>query len=278
MKRSFLWWAWHYSHAVEVRLFQRLEWSLLRDAGIPMSERVCKEIWQRPNDSEDWVNLARFIGSSEPVLLIDVGANVGEFTARALQEYPDLQSVCFEPAASNFEILTRRFANNREVTLHRVAASDETTTATLYLGRDNKLFSLEKYTNEADQKYAVGDTSHIDTETIDCRRLDSFNIDPGERRVLLKVDVQGHEEKALTGAAGILPIVDVVIIECSFANEYQDQPPSFAGVTSKLASVGLYPVIFQEYGRDCSNYAYERDVIFVREKLLRNIWLANYGV
>jgi len=66
----------------------------------------------------------------------------------------------------------------------------------MYVGRSDKLFSLEKYDGEANQAYGIGETSYADTETIDCRRLDSFNLEPGERRVLLKVDVQGHEEES----------------------------------------------------------------------------------
>jgi FkbM family methyltransferase len=278
LKQGLLGKAWHYSHAIEVRLFQRLEWSLLRKGGIPVSDRLCKEIWRRPGNSEDWVNLARFISPAEPVFLIDVGANVGDFTAGALLEYPDLRAVCFEPATSTFKTLARRFANNSAVVLHQVAASDEETTRVLHLARNSTLFSLEKYASEADQAYGVVDASSVATEPIHCCRLDSFNLEPGERRVLLKVDVQGHELKALNGASGLLPKVHVAIIECSFANEYVGQPPSFAGVTKELARAGLYPVVFQDYGRGSSNYAFERDVIFVRESLLKHIWLENYGI
>ncbi len=278
VQKNVLWWAWHYAHAIEGRLFQRLEWSLLRKAGVPVSDWVGREIWRRPGESEDWVNLARFIHPAEPVYLIDVGANVGDFTARAMQEYPNLRAACFEPAASNFEKLKKRFGNQSAVALHRVAASDEDTTATMFVGRSNTLFSLEKYGGEANNAYGIADGSDAETETIDCRRLDGFKLEPGERTVLLKVDVQGHEEKALDGALEVLPTVDVAIIECSFANEYEGIPPSFAGVTRRLAAAGLYPVIFQDYGREWSGYAFERDVIFVRERLLKNIWYVNYGV
>jgi FkbM family methyltransferase len=253
-----------------VRLFQLLELSQLRADGVPISDRTAKEIWSKPGESEDWVNLARFIHPNEPVLLIDVGANVGKFTARALDEYRDIQSVCFEPAKSTCNLLAKRFDKNKNVTVHQVAASDQNSTATLYRGGESTLFSLEKFTEAADGHYHVGET---DTETITCSRLDSFEFHPEGRKVLLKMDVQGHEEKALQGATGILHRVDVVIIECSFAREWKDKVPSFSGITRQLAEVGLYPIVFQDYGRSCSNYAFERDVIFVRENLLDRIWL-----
>ena len=276
--KGVLWRTWHYAHAIESRLLQRFEWSLLRKAGIKVSDKTRREIWRRPGESEDWVNLTRFISPSERVFLIDVGANVGDFTARASEEYPNLQAVCFEPVTSNFEALQRKFDGNDAVTIHNSALSNENVQAKMYVGRSNALCSLEKYSSEGDHAYGISDRSYALTETVHCRTLDSFALDPGGRRVLMKVDVQGHEEKTLAGATATLSLVDVAIIECSFANEYEDIPPSFASVVHRLAAAGLYPVIFQEYGRTWSTYAFERDVIFVREPLLKNIWYSNYGV
>jgi FkbM family methyltransferase len=222
------------------------------------------------------VNLTRFISPSERVSLIDVGANVGDFTASASEECPNLQAVCFEPVTSTFEALQRKFDGNGAVTIHNSALSNENVQAKMYVGRSNVLCSLEKYSSEGDHAYGISDSSL--TETVYCRTLDSFALDPGGRRVLMKVDVLGHEEKTLAGATATLSLVDVAIIECSFANEYEDIPPSFASVIHSLAAAGPYPVIFQEYGRTWSTYAFERDLIFVREPLLKNICYSNYGV
>jgi FkbM family methyltransferase len=263
--------AWHYAHGIEIRLLQRLEWNALRAEGVPVSDRVGKEIWRKPGESEDWINLARFIHPHEPVFLIDVGANVGKFTARAMEEYRDIQSVCFEPAKSTCEQLSKRFGKNRNVAIYPFAASDQDGTATLFLGPESTMFSLEKMTEAADSFYHMGDAAA--TETICCRRLDSFGFNPKGRKVLLKMDVQGHEEKALVGAVELLRRVDVVIIECSFANEWKGKSPSFAGITRHLADAGLYPIVFQDVLRACSSYPFERDVIFVRENLLSRIWL-----
>ncbi len=45
-----------------------------------------------------------------------------------------------------------------------------------------------------------------------------------------------------------------------------------------LEEVDLYPVIFQEYGYQVSNYATERDVIFVKPDLLGNIFYGKTAV
>lgn len=276
VRNGFLWRAWHYAHAIEWRLFHRFEWSLLRESGVAVSDKTRQQIWRQPAEAEDWVNLTRFIDPTEEVFLIDVGANVGDFTARAQEEYPDLRAVCFEPIGSNFQALQRQFGDSKDVKIYKAAVSNENTQANMFVGRSNTLCSLEKYSDEGNHAYGVDDGSYNVTEAVECRTLDSFGLDPAGRRVLLKVDVQGHEEKMLEGAAETLRKVDVAIVECTFANEYEGLPPSFAGVVSKLATAGLYPVIFQEYGRLWSTYAFERDVIFVRQPLLKKIWYTNY--
>ena len=90
--------------------------------------------------------------------------------------------------------------------------------------------------------------------------------------VRLKVDVQGHEVEVLKGATKSLDHIDVVLLECSFAEEYKNTLPSFAHASSLLLDHGLYPVIFRDYWRRLSPYAWERDVIFVKRRLIDALW------
>lgn len=48
--------------------------------------------------------------------------------------------------------------------------------------------------------------------------------------------------------------------------------PSFSAVTCRLEEAGLYPIIFQDFGRTISPYAFERDVIYVKRSLPNNIF------
>jgi hypothetical protein len=56
-------------------------------------------------------------------------------------------------------------------------------------------------------------------------RLDEL-LDPAELAgpCLMKIDVQGFEAEVLRGAAGLLPAVDDVLVECSFVELYEGQP------------------------------------------------------
>jgi len=64
----------------------------------------------------------------------------------------------------------------------------------------------------------------------------------------------------------------LALCELSFTTEYQDLDPSFSLATKLFHDSGLFPIIFQDYGRTLSPYSWERDVIFVKKELLNNIW------
>jgi hypothetical protein len=81
--------------------------------------------------------------------------------------------------------------------------------------------------------------------------------------------------EVLRGGVAILGKVDVVLCECTFAPVYKGISPSFSQVCSTLSEYSLHPIILQEYGFQASNYAAERDVIFVKPYLFDNILSSN---
>ena len=264
----------HYAHALESRLFQLHELRLLRTEGVHFGPQFYRNVWKSPGRTEDWVNLARFLNPSQKVLLIDIGANVGEFTAEFLSLYRAGKWVCFEPVRATFEHLTKRFSANDRVVMHRCALSDVDGTGTIFLHQDNTLCSLTQYTEEANSFYKTVTQPHEDTP---CKRLDSFEFDSAGGKLLVKVDVQGFEIEVIRGALNTLKMADVVLLECSFANEYAGKEPSFAPSCAMLKDCDLYPVVFQDFGRSLSNYAFERDVLFVKRELLDRIWFRKPG-
>ena len=80
----------------------------------------------------------------------------------------------------------------------------------------------------------------------------------------------------LRGTGPVFDAVDVALTEVSFANEYEGLEPSFPAVAQILREHGLYPIIFQEFGAEVSNYPFERDVVFARKDLLNKIFFHNY--
>lgn len=264
---------YHYAHAIDKRLFQLCEASLLRNGGCRFSKPFFLKILKNPGAAEDWVNISRFIRHDEPVLLLDIGANIGEFTRDFLSLYRRGRSICFEPVAATFEILSRRFSGDSRVELRRTALREFDGASTIRLHADNTLATFTTFGAEANQFYK---TQSISSEQVPCSRLDGLGIQTdGTERLFVKIDVQGLEVEVVRGASATLARADVVLVECSFAPEYVGMEASFPEVCRALHDHGLYPIVFQDYGRQLSNYAFERDVLFVRGELLGNIWFRN---
>ena len=260
---------WRYAHALETRFFLFDELNRLRKEGKNFPRPLWYETWRLPSETEDWINIMRFIDPIEKLLLIDVGANDGKWAERFLKFFPNTKVIAFEPTSLPFERLKKRFENNKDIEIHRFAISNVNVRAPIFIGTSDTLSSFEKYEDEVNIFYQ---NKYTHTEEVECKTLDSFRIKKDERLICLKVDTQGHEVEVFLGATELLPQVDLCIVEVSFVKEYKDKEPSFVEVAGRLRRADLYPVVFQDYGRVISNYAFERDVIFAKLSLLNKIF------
>ena len=261
-----------YIDALQIRLFLIDEYLRTRKTK-NVGSSLLRAILRNPSSAEDWVNLLRFLDPDEELLVIDIGANVGAFTADILRYFPKARSICFEPCAEPFQALSGRFADDSRVECHRCAISSEHQTREMYVQTGASFSnSFHRYQNDANRFY---DIDYQVVEEVECRRLDEFDL-AREGKVLLKVDTQGHEVEVLRGAGPVLDSVDVALTEVSFANEYEELDPSFPAVAEILRGHDLYPIIFQGFGGKVSNYPFERDVIFARKELLNNVFFHNY--
>ena len=242
--------------------------------GRPMPPHLMRQIMRRPADAEDWIHLLRFVGPEEPVFLVDVGACVGDFTHGFLACYQDAEVVALEPASATFDQLRTRFAAHPAVTCLRHAADARDGDMVMQVYPDQPTMNtLHRYVKGTQPAFDAGTARR---ENITCRTLPSAVTLPSDRTVVVKIDVQGHENAVIEGGGDWFAGVDAVLCEVSFCPEYVGLAPSFAGVASRLAAHDLHPVVLQTYGQTISNYAVERDVLFVKRSRLDRILLVNY--
>lgn len=128
-------------------------------------------------------------------IFLDVGANTGVYSVMAGAVVPDRQIVAFEPLPHVIEILKRNLVLNHledRVTLHEVALSSTSGTATFYLPHPGHGLVETSATLEPNfQK------SHS-TIDIPVQRFDDVGIQ--ETIGVIKVDIEGHEYAFLRGA------------------------------------------------------------------------------
>lgn len=143
---------------------------------------------------EHWVfDTARWLLPEDGVFY-DIGGNVGYMSVEMLQAKPKLQVVCFEPIPELTSVITQSISLNkfsdRAKVLQYGLSDTHGTIGKLYTPAHQGQSSLEIADNTAD-------TSSID---INLASLDELrNEQDLPYPDLIKIDVEGHEYKALTG-------------------------------------------------------------------------------
>lgn len=151
-------------------------------------------------------------------LILDLGANIGDWTAAVLRAERDAQVIAVEPAPEPRETLKRRFGNR--ITIESRAISDKSGSATFHITGHSHNASLRAPHPESAVLYGrtsgweVKDTLEVETTTVD-------QLAAGRPVALLKIDVQGAERDVLTGAARTLPQTAAVLLEVTFVSHYQ---------------------------------------------------------
>ncbi len=124
---------------------------------------------------------------------LDVGANVGFFSIVLPLAKPGIRVIAFEPNPKNFQMLKKNALVNNltQVTCEPLALSDADGTAPLYLSDSDMSASLRKgFELHAHKPVAVNTV-----------RLDSYlATHKVTGPLLIKVDVEGHEEAFFRGA------------------------------------------------------------------------------
>ncbi len=147
---------------------------------------------------------------SEPVVIFDVGANLGEFTAAALGALgPSARIHAFEPAREVFDRFLQRFVGNDRVVPNNFALGPAPGERPLFGGgHDIGMASLVQ------RRLGDGKTSQFQ-ETVKVMPLSDYCVDVGIDRInLLKMDVEGFELEVLLGAKNLFDNGGIDV--CSF--------------------------------------------------------------
>lgn len=162
---------------------------------------------------------------SPPRCIVDVGANVGDYTqawldeARAVGAEAWIEFHLFEPSRINVNHLQKRFSGQPLVHLYPLALSDVSGVLPLYANvPGSALGSL----SPRDLDYLSIDMSRH--EDVRVERLDqlvasgSAGLSPEIEIDILKIDVEGHELSVLRGIGDLITRVKLIQFEFSTAS------------------------------------------------------------
>jgi FkbM family methyltransferase len=148
------------------------------------------------------------IGSLQPgMTFVDVGAHVGLYTLEAARKVgPTGRVYSFEPDPGNFELLSKNVKENgyTNVTLVNKAVSDADGTLTLYRSNFNTGDHRTYFVAKARKGVEIGTVA-----------LDRFFANLHAKVDVVKIDIEGAEEKALKGMHHVLQTPGLkLFIEC----------------------------------------------------------------
>jgi FkbM family methyltransferase len=148
--------------------------------------------------------LPKVMGTSDPVI-IDVGANMGQFASRVARQFPAGPIYSFEPVRINVIGLKRvlRWLRVANVEVFEEAICDIVGVEPIHIPRfhdyqDGTLAVLER-----SKRVYSNVTYHV--ETVRTNTLDAFAAAREIKRVdFLKVDTEGAEDRVVSGGIGII--------------------------------------------------------------------------
>jgi FkbM family methyltransferase len=183
---------------------------------------MATEIFQR--------QIYAFDSRSEPVRIIDAGANIGVSTLYFKRRFPTSRVTAFEPDAHIFAVLQRNLERNgfRDVDARPVAVW--CTDCSLSFRREGA---------DAGRIFPTGPG-----ETVTAVRLRPFLM---EKIDLLKLDIEGAEFSVLRDCRDMLCNVEHLFVEYhSFTDKDQDLPELLGLLTASGFRLHLQPVSFSE--------------------------------
>ena len=160
--------------------------------------------------------------SLKPDLIVDVGANRGQFTLAALNVLPQSNIICFEPLRSAYKGLISLFDGDSRVSMHNTAIGDADIQMSMNISNKEDSSSLLEISDL--QAEIFPGTEHSDCEKVVVSRLSNYmTTDLVNKNILIKIDVQGYELEVLRGAGNILSQIQTIYVECSFVELYAQQ-------------------------------------------------------
>lgn len=232
----------------------RSPWKLLLDACTSAYARVGSSRWGaalnrgmlkaglRGLGYHDWSGrgerwfVERQLPLLDPLVVIDVGANVGDY-ARAVLTSTSAQVHCFEPQPAVAEVLRSNLAHfgERAVVVASGVGSEVGRLALHYNPDSSELASFSEEVNK------IGYVDNAQSVEVPVTTLDEYVVRAALQRVdFIKIDTEGYEREVLLGAERLIRELRPSMIQVEFNWHHLLRGTTMYGLAQLLPGYELY--------------------------------------
>jgi FkbM family methyltransferase len=147
----------------------------------------------------------------QPEIIMDCGAHIGLFTVLAASNFPDAPIISFEPLPENIAMFKRQVALNRfsNVKLEEAAVSTKDGDTTFHIADASFGGSLQETTVQGQQQNLL---------PVKIKDLKTYIKKYPNKKLLLKMDIEGEEENIFPDVLSLLPAVCAIFFETHSEN------------------------------------------------------------
>ena len=206
-------------------------------------------------------------------LVIDVGANQGQYGKMLRRAGYKGKIVSFEPVSSTYNLLQACCNQDANWRAYRYALGARVEKQLINVTRFSDLASFHKPNQFAEKTFSdnieVSATEEVEIMTLD-QMFEDVTHDISDPKVFLKMDTQGHDLEVLAGAAKSINKISGIQSEVAVIPIYEGIPDYVESITEfrkhGFEVTGLYPV-----SRDGDSLVViEFDCVMVKRSAVKN--------
>lgn len=182
----------------------------------------------------------RLITERGVTVVLDVGANAGQYATRLREDGYGGTIVSFEPLRDAYERLCAASADDPAWHSFNLALGGAPSVARINVSANSVSSSLLPIADTTVR--AAPDAACVGVEDVNVTTLDLLTLPSG--RTMLKADVQGAEPSVLRGARAVLSTFELVELEMSLVPLYEGQELAPA-VCAMMRDEGFVPVALE---------------------------------
>lgn len=206
--------------------------------------------------------------AGDNLVVYDIGAASG-VVSRCFAKLSNVRTVhSFEPIPSAFADLTERTQQYPQVTRHNVALGDENCVMDIHITEGSRDSSSLLSMKQLHKKEFPNASYQDHPEKVRVVRLDDYVRDKHlPLPHVVKVDVQGYEDRVLCGGKNTISQSAYCILEISLAPLYENSP-LFDDIYQQMREMGFRLVGLGGILRGVSGSHLQLDGIFQNEKMM----------